>query len=369
MKIVHVIDTASRLAGGLSESLKGLALAMHASGEDVQVIAGRDNWSAADRPSWAPVTLIEVPSTGFRDKILGRAMIAALDAAAPDLVHVHGIWGLAARATATWARYSGRPYVISAHGMLDPWAWQRSRTKKRVSALLWEGRLLRHARLLHALSVPEAEMIAEYRFGPPLTVIPNGVSLPQSISDRKSRDGKRSLLFLGRLHPKKGLQELIDAWAYLPSTMRATWRLVIAGWDEIGLRSLLEVRAGALGLADEIEFVGQVFGSDKDTAFRDATAFILPSHSEGLPMTILEAWSYGLPVLMTAACNLPKGFATGAAVQITTSPAEMAATIGRLLGDEVALADAGSRGRALVEAEHDWPAISRKMIAAYREIV
>ncbi|CAN5555230.1 glycosyltransferase [soil metagenome] len=367
MKIVHVADTASRLAGGMFESVKGLARAMLADGEQVSVIAGLDRWSATDRSTWAPVPLTEVPTSGFGDKILARSMIAALDAAAPDVVHLHGIWGVGARATASWARRSGTPVVIAPRGMLDPWAWQRSRLKKRVSAWLWEDRLLRDARLFHALNGPEAEAIAAFEFGPPVTVIPNGVTLPEHLSDRCARGGKRTLLFVGRLHPKKGLTELVTAWSLLPEPVRATWRLAIAGWDEVGLLAALEAQVAALGLGEEIAFVGQVFGADKDAAFRDAAAFILPSFSEGLPMTVLEAWSYGVPVLMTAACNLPKGFTAGAAFEVTTDPVGMAAAIGAVLNDDRRLADAGARGRALVEADHGWGAIGRAMTAAYRE--
>ena len=369
LKVVHVVDTASRLAGGMFESVKGLARAMLIDGEQVSVIAGLDQWSDTDRATWAPVPLIEVPVAGFGDKILARSMIAALDATAPDLVHLHGVWGVGARATASWARRTGRPVVIAPRGMLDPWAWQRSRTKKRVSAWLWEDRLLRRARLFHALNVSEAEAIGAYSFGPPVSVIPNGVSLPETQADRAARDGKRTLLFVGRLHPKKGLAELIAAWALLPSAIRAEWRLAIAGWDEIGLLAALETQVRDLGLDDEISFVGQVFGADKDAAFRAAAAFILPSYSEGLPMTVLEAWSYGLPVLMTSACNLPKGFTAGAAFEIATDPATMAVAMADVLNDEARLADAGARGRALVETDHGWTAIGRATMAAYRGIV
>jgi glycosyltransferase involved in cell wall biosynthesis len=368
VKIVHVVDTASRLAGGMFESVKGLARAMQADGEQVSVIAGLDQWSATDRSTWVPVPLTEVPTSGFGDKILARSMIAALDAVAPDVVHLHGIWGVGARATAQWARRSGKPVVIAPRGMLDPWAWQRSRLKKRVSAWLWEDRLLRGARLFHALNVPEAEAIAAFEFGPPVTVIPNGVSLPEHISDRRARSGKRTLLFVGRLHPKKGLKQLVTAWSLLPDTVRATWRLAIAGWDEVGLLAALEAQVETLGLNEEIAFVGQVFGAEKDATFRDAAAFILPSFSEGLPMTVLEAWSYGLPVLMTAACNLPKGLTAGAAFEITTDPAGMATAMGAVLNEEARLADAGARGRTLVEADHGWTAISRSMTTAYREL-
>jgi glycosyltransferase involved in cell wall biosynthesis len=369
VRIVHVVDTASRHAGGMFESVKGLARAMLVDGEQVSVIAGIDRWSDNDRETWAPVPLGEVPTARFADKILGRSMIAALDAAAPDLVHLHGIWGVAARATSAWVRRSGKPVVISPHGMIDPWAWNRSRTKKHISALIWEGRLLRSAALLHALNPDEAQAISDHRFGTPVRVIPNGVSLPEKLSDRLPEDGRRSLLFIGRLHPKKGLEEMIVAWGLVQPAVRAAWRLTIAGWDEIGLLGKLKSQTNALDLTGDISFIGPVFDAAKDEAFRAASAFILPSYSEGLPMTVLEAWSYGLPALMTDACNLPKGFREGAAFRITTDPASMAVAMDAVLLDETRLTAAGVRGRALAEKDHDWAAIGRAMTAAYREIV
>jgi glycosyltransferase involved in cell wall biosynthesis len=367
-KIIHVVDTASRLAGGLFESVKGLTRAMVLEGGQVTVIAGLDQWSDADRATWAPVPLIEVPVARFADKVLARSMIAKLDAAAPDIVHLHGIWGVGARATAAWARRTRKPFVVSLHGMVDPWAWNRSRMKKQVSTLFWEGQLLRDAAMLHALNAAEATAISDHDFGAPVRVVPNGVSLPENLSLRPALDGRRSLLFIGRLHPKKGLKELIAAWAMVSPAVRDNWRLTIAGWDEIGLLAALQDQTRALGLRGDVEFLGPVFDDAKDAAFRAAGAFILPSYSEGLPMTVLEAWSYALPALISEACNLPNGFTEGAAFEIRTDPPSMAAAMEAVLLDEPRLVAAGGRGRILVEAEHDWKAISRSMMAAYRNI-
>jgi len=369
MKLVHVVDTSSRLAGGMFESVKGLARAALAQHDDVSVIAGRDQWTDVDLPSWDPLMVHTVASAGLANKVMGGAMRAAMARTAPDLVHVHGIWGIGARATAAWARRTGTPFVVAPRGMLDRWARERSRLKKRLSQCVWEGWLLDNARFLHALNREEADSIAEAGWRRPVVVIPNGVAIPD-VATRSFHGGtgeRRTLLYIGRLHPKKGLEELLHGWAALPASLRDDWKLKIAGWDEVGTLAKLVSRTRALGLEDSVEFVGPLFGEEKDRMFRSAAAFILPSYSEGLPMAVLEAWAYRLPVFMTRACNLPKGFEAGAAFEIGTRPAEIAPVLAATLNDVAALEAAGENGRALVERDHGWDAIARDMRGAYLE--
>ncbi len=371
MRVVHVVDTSSRLAGGMFESVKGLARAALAQDGDVSVIAGRDRWTDADLPSWNPLVVRAVPSAGLTNGIMGGAMRTALGATAPDLVHLHGIWGVGARGTVAWARQTGSPFVIAPRGMLDRWARERSRFKKRVSQFVWEGWLLGNARFLHALNREEADSIAEAGWRRPIVVIPNGVTMPDLAKRplQQSGEGRRTLLFVGRLHPKKGLEELLHGWAALAPTVREAWQLKVAGWDEMGLLAKLVSRAHALGLEDSVEFVGPVFGEEKDRMFRSAAAFILPSYSEGLPMAVLEAWAYRLPVFMTRACNLPKGFDAGAAFEIGTQPTDIASVLAATLNDNGALQGAGENGHALVERDHSWDAIARDMRCAYEDVV
>jgi len=365
MRIAQVLDRSSRLAGGISECVRGLSLAMNANGDDVVVISGRDEWSDADLPGWGAVTPRLSPTAGVADGVFGRALTRALLDAEPDVVHLHGVWGVAARATAAWTRRTRGPVVVSTHGMLDPWALGRSAMKKRISSWFWEGRLLGGAHFLHALNPAEAEAIVAAGWRRPVVTIPNGVALPPPGEPVRRADGKRALLFLGRLHPKKGLAPLLQAWAVTPAALRDGWTLRIAGWDEVGLLTVLESLAHELGIENQVEFVGSVYGAEKDAVFRSASAFILPSLSEGLPIAVLEAWSYGLPVFMSAACNLPKGFETGAAFEIGVEPDAITPVLASVLGEDAALRLAGRKGRALVEQDHVWSVIARDMRAAY----
>jgi glycosyltransferase involved in cell wall biosynthesis len=183
-----------------------------------------------------------------------------------------------------------------------------------------------------------------------------------------ANDGRRTLLFLGRIHRKKGIGELLHAWAWLTrfhGDIARSWRLAIAGWDDGGHLGDVRALAAELGLgSQQLVFPGPLFGSDKAAALSHSDAFILPSHSEGLPMTVLEAWSHGLPVLMTRACNLAVGFEQGAAIEVTTKLEELGGTLARSLGDED-ISAIGRRGRELVATRFTWPPIVRDLRELY----
>ena len=222
------------------------------------------------------------------------------------------------------------------------------------------------------------------------------------------------LLFLGRIHPKKGLVGALRAWAELrnsPSAIRdsAEWQFVIAGWDQGGHEAELKALSGELGLKvftfqssvlsgldDDLKlnsyklktpspeaedadvlFFGPAFGEEKDALLRSADAFVLPSFSEGLPMSVLEAWSYGLPVLMTPECNLPEGFASHAALEIRSGEgsfqgADFSFQHGLRALLEMSGAERGSmgmRGRRLVEDRFTWPKVAEQMMEVYESLL
>jgi poly(glycerol-phosphate) alpha-glucosyltransferase len=186
------------------------------------------------------------------------------------------------------------------------------------------------------------------------------------------RDDRSVLLFLGRIHPKKGLETLIRAWRLIVHrslSLGREWRLVVAGWDDGGhvphLRKLLK----DLDIERYVEIVGPVFGTHKHAALSHARAFILPSLSEGLPLTILEAWAYGLPVFMTRACNLPQGFDAGAAYELEPSPSQIADTLLATLPRGDLLARVGDAGRSLAASQFNWQNIANDWAQIYSWIV
>lgn len=389
MKVSHVVDSVSRRAGGVFFSVNSLVHALASLEIEVSVHGLRDAFSDEDGAAWSPLALHLHGTVGPRGIGFSPALTRALLAGRDDLLHVHGAWQAQSHSVNVWHRRTRRPYLISLHGMLDPWALARSRAKKRLAALAYERVHLRDAGCLHALCHQEADSIRNHGLKNPVCLLPNGVDLPanrHAEPESHATDGPRVMLFLGRLHPKKGLANALRAWARTHRDF-PDWQFVIAGWDQGGHAEELRQLCGELGIACSdipvtnllqgrnepetrngrcVVFAGPAFGAEKDALFRRADAFILPSFSEGLPMAVLEAWAYGLPVLMTDHCNLPEGFGAGAAIRIGTDPGDIVAGFrGLFAGSRRDLEAMGARGRSLVEARFTWPKIASQMKEVY----
>lgn len=379
MKVVHIAGSISRKAGGLFDIVRRLAQEELSLGCEVEILGGEDEFSDKDAGLWAPlqprIYAVNGPASfGFSPEIK-----ESLDEWMPDVVHLHGLWQYPSYAASKWVRRHGAKYIISPQGMLDAWALRNSGWKKKLAGSLYERKSLRSAACVHALTDKEVCDIRQYGVVSPVCVIPNGADIPReefrvqssgfkADNSRQERDKKNVLLFLGRLHPKKGLDGLLRAWAVVSKKVEAAaaWRLVVAGWDDGGHEAGLHQLASALGITDSVEFSGSVYGDDKDAALKSADAFILPSLSEGLPMAVLEAWAYGLPVLMTEECNLPQGFLLGGALAIGADVGSICGGISRLFAmSEAERMSMGLKGKEIVEKEFAWRSQADKMLAVY----
>ena len=403
MKIAFVIASLSRKAGGLHESVRRLAQAMAASASSVNVLSLEDEYTSSDRPSWDPVPTEAFPAYGPRQFGFAPGLSRALLDNAPKLVMSHGIWMYPSVVVSRWHKKTGQPYIVHPHGMLDPWAIKNSQWKKRIAGLLYEHRHLQKAACIRALCEAEARAIRAYGLVNPIAIIPNGIDLPQVPSAecgaRNSpwhgivQPGSKVLLYLGRIHPKKGVVNLLKAWAAVQRAegggqRTGEWVLAIAGWDQRGHEAELKRLATELGIlfadtrGQEAEdggqptggtsllFLGPQFGEDKAACYRGCDAFILPSFSEGLPMVVLEAWAYGKPVLMTPECNLPEGFRAGAAFRIEPAVENVVRGLKDVMSaDAGALADMGGRGRKLVGYHFSWSKIAAEMKSVYEWVL
>jgi glycosyltransferase involved in cell wall biosynthesis len=363
----------SSRAGGLAASLPATVNALSEAGVDVRVFGLADDALdlAALPYKHAPVhALASWPTPAIR---FAPALDRALRSDPADVLHLQGLWLYPSIAALRWRRRTGRPVVVSAHGMLDPWALGNSAWKKRLALALFEYKNLEGAACIHALNHGELSAVRSIGLNVPVAVIPNGVYLPEAnVTFEKpgclAGEDRRVLLFLGRIHPKKGLSETLAAWALLLSaepTLVRDWVLVLAGWDDGRHVPRLQQQAAELGLGQSVRFTGPVFGEEKDRLLARSDAFILASHSEGQPMAVLEAWSHGVPVFMTRACNLPEGFDEGAAVEIPTDPVAMASILAVALHNP-SLQRLGVAGRELVARNFAWSSVARDLAAVYR---
>jgi glycosyltransferase involved in cell wall biosynthesis len=368
-----VTGSLSPAAGGVFYSLRILANKLAQRGVKTSVYGLIDDQFEQARDRWTVSALHAYPVTGPRKLGFSPAMLRAVESADHDLFHLHGIWSYPSYVVNRWRLGKARPTIISPHGMLDEWAVRRSRAKKRIVRLLYEDRNLCRAGAIHALNRPDARAIRKFGLRNPIAIIPNGVDLPDLGSAAPQRPeflcgGRKILLFLGRIHPKKGVEELVHAWARVRRLRPAVfdeWMVAIAGWDDGGHQARIEAVVREENVADHVIFTGPICGDKKHAVLRHAGAFILPSYGEGMPMAVLEAWSYGLPIFMTRACNLTEGFDGDAAFEIAAAPEEMARTLAEVLGDSAALRLAGQRGRRLAGLKYSWTTVVDDMIRLY----
>lgn len=286
-----------------------------------------------------------------------------------ELVHGHGLYVGTNYLFGREARRQRKPLVYHAHGFFEPWILNRSRWKKRLAHWLFEDANFRQVRLWRALTTKEADQIRSCGITTPVVVAPNGLSLedfpatgpcPAFIDTpmvpQLTKKGPR-LLFLSRLHPKKGLGLLLHAWERMHAEF-PDWELVVAGPDERGHLQELQSLALALGLQDTLRFTGAVSGAVKQALLRSADLFVLPSHSEGFPMSLLEAMACSIPVVATRACNFPQitssqaGWECDAELQSLLQTIQLACRAG-----ETERTQRGRNGRLLVERQYTWPAI------------
>lgn len=365
MKIAYLATSNSRSAGGLYYTMHNVLKQLKVRGLDVSIVSHNDQYSAEDLTAYGdvpnyPYEIINLPivkSFGYSPDLK-----KVVNSISPDIVHIQGLW--------MYNSYVGMNYhqqntstikIIQPHGMLDPWAIKNSAWKKKIVGYLFEYKNLRSADCLHALCEEERDAIRAFGLKNPIAVIPNGVNIPVNPIFTRQKS-KKTLLYIGRLHPKKGLSELLNALVILkhkhPSFFE-NWTVRIAGWDQLGFQSQLQKQIDENSLQCEVKLIGSVFGTAKENEFCSANAFILPSFSEGLPMSILEAWSYRLPVVMTPQCNLPLGFEYNAAIKTEHNEESIVRSLMQLSeSSELDLTTMGENGYNLVSKFYTWERVA-----------
>jgi poly(glycerol-phosphate) alpha-glucosyltransferase len=384
MHSICLLESVSRADGGIFEAECALQRELHlGQGVSVDVVGLEDRFTTQDAARWLPLKVSVVKTRGPGALGYSPELLTAIDPKA-DLLYAATLWKYPSWAALQWAERTGKPMMVAPHGSLDAWALSNAAWKKKIVAVLFKNRQLHKASCIRALCQSEADAIRAFGLTNPIAIIPNGVDLPGGELTKPEVGRRRTLLFLGRMHPKKGLPNLIrgfkKALHATPSSTDAPWQLVIAGWDQGGHEAELMKLCDELGLSFErrgagsesststvsVVFFGPAFGDDKKSLLRGADAFVLPSFSEGLPMSVLEAWSYRLPVVMTPECNLPEGFAADAALRIETGVESITQGLYSLFSMSASdLQAMGARGRTLVEERFTWKTVAAQMREVY----
>lgn len=286
-------------------------------------------------------------------------------------VHIHGLWEEHAAITARLASSVNKPYIVAAHGMLDRWALRNKQLKKAIYAGLFERPALAGAACLQALTTEEVQNYRDFGLKNPIALIPHGVDLPERLCEEPFFDlypelrGRRLVLFLGRVHYKKGLDILCTAWARLANSFDDA-HLVIAGPDFENTRARIEHLAGSLGISRRLTFAGPLAGELKWSALAASRLFVLPSYSEGFSVAILEAMSAGRPVIASTACHFQEIAQVGAGWVVEPTARELESSLHTALATaDSALSELGARGRRLVSERYTWKAVGRQLRELY----
>jgi glycosyltransferase involved in cell wall biosynthesis len=374
LRIVMTVTSLSERYGGPSRTVSGLADALTRQGVGVDIIFGYHPQIDGDivRPSCEEVNLYptQVWQKGrklrlfldFKSTLVDRVRAGA------GLIHDNGLWLHCNWVAWRVASMLHVPYVLSPRGMVEQWALDYKRMLKKTALMLYQQRILESTALFVATSILEYESIRRLGLRQPVAILPNGVDIEATGCLTEAEGGKladrtRVVLFLSRIHLKKGIENLLQAWALLD---RRGWLLRIAGPDEDGYLSKVQQMARQLGIADHVQWIGAVADKEKTRVYRDADVFVLPSYSENFGVVVAEALAHGLPVITTKGTPWKDLEAVGCGWWIDIGVAPLVAA----LREAMSLSDAqrrsmGQRGREYVRSL-SWNSIAWQAVEVYR---
>ncbi|MGA2498843.1 MAG: glycosyltransferase [Tepidisphaeraceae bacterium] len=387
MRILHVISSLDPVFGGPPAIAVRLASAQAALGHDVSILhygTGVSHTKPSDVYSGVAgfdrLHLLTLKPATRLERITGMAARSAIRialAGSPcDILHLHSLWDAITRASASEADRKGVPYVILLNGVLDPWSLAQKAWKKKLFLALYVRRLLDRAAWIHYGNEDERRLVAPLGLTATAVILPNGVS-PQDIENLPAKGsflgrhpelaGRRYILFFSRLHHKKGLDHLADAFKLVAPRFPDV-DLLVAGPDE-GARADFELRIREHGLEARTHLVGPVYGADRFALMVDAAVFCLPSRQEGFSMAITEALGAGLPVVVSENCHFPEVRQHDAGHVVPLDSPAIADALADVLADPARAAAMGARGRSLVLARFVWPKVAEMCVEAYRTAI
>lgn len=368
MKIAHVTSELCRASAGLGVAVASISAATQQVGREVRVFGlSSPGWHDGDKATWsgAQAEVFEKVhwsgSFGFAPE-----MLEALKNFGPDIVHLHGLWTFPSIAAYRCCKIVGCPLVVSAHGMLTPVALTYSRRRKQLARWLYQDRVLRSAALLHATSEDEATSYRALRLQNPVELIGLGMNVVP-VPDTGRDSIIRRVLFLGRLHHKKGIDWLIEAWVRLESDF-PDWMLSIAGPTEPRYADEIELLK-QICVGKRVTFLGPLYGEDKNRYMAGSDLFVLPSRSENFGLTVAESLMMEVPVIATKGTPWSGLVANNAGWWIEPGAASLEATMREAMNLTLPkLRNKGQNGRRWIEQSFSSQAVGEVWQSVYERL-
>jgi glycosyltransferase involved in cell wall biosynthesis len=388
MKILHIIPSVASVRGGPSKAVLETVKALQNQGVVAEIVTTNDNGNdLLDVPLNQRIEYQQVPIWFFsrfspevnsiREFAFSRQLTSWLwqNAANYDLLHIHAIFSYTSTVAMAIARFKGIPYIVRPLGQLCEWSLQQSARKKQIYLNLIERANLNHAQALHLTSRQEQEEVAHLGLSVPSFVLPHGLSIPEPLTDVRDRlrqylnlpADEPVILFLSRLHPKKGLDYLIRA---LGKLTHHRFTFVLAGSGAKEYEAEIESLLVATGISDRTSLTGFLTGETKNLFMQGSDLFVLTSHSENFGVAVLEALAVGVPVLLSP------GVALASVVQenqlgyiAELDVLAIAEAVDNYLSNPQAGKDMGDRARQIIIEKYTWEKISSDLLTIYRSIL
>lgn len=372
MRVLHIVPSfyPAHVYGGPIQSVYHLCRHLARNGCEVKVLTTNANGRNAvlDVETSREIELTPGVQVRYCSRVLPHSISPDLLGALyghlrwADVVHLTAVYNFPTIPALLASRLLCKPVIWSPRGALQRW---QGSTRLRLKAA-WE-RICRLAApagmVLHVTCREEAVESLEKMRGFEAVVIPNAVDIPDQ-PVRAPEDGTLRLLFLGRLHPKKGIENLLEACPRLRLSPPREWSLVIAGAGEPAYTETLRQRIASLGLAGRVTMAGEVVGPTKYEALARASLMVAPSYTENFGMVVAEGLAHGLPVIAGKGMPWQKMEEVGCGLWVDNDPATLAASIERI--SRMDLPSMGSAGRRWMRREFSWDAIAKRMIEVYR---
>lgn len=293
-----------------------------------------------------------------------------------DLIHIHALWSPELHKISSWARKNNIPIVWSPHGMLTPWAMHNKWWKKYLAWWLYQRQDLRNAEMLHVTADSEVADVRRMGLKNKMIVAPLGVKVNSHLEHHAWADGKKTLLFVSRIQKKKGLFNLIQAWATLKQQSQNTkhefssWGIRIVGPDQENHTAELSSLCNELGVAKDFTFVGPKYDKQLHQEYAAADLFVLPTYSENFGSVVIEALGHAVPVICTKGAPWSELESRRCGWWVDVGVAPLADALKQAMSlDAAQLREMGARGRALVEEKYTWDAVVTTMVKGYEEVL